>query len=625
MKASGYNIMRDDRALLEEHEKSPASFSVHLYPAHWTLNSGPNFMYNNEVSSILEDIRAFRIPTDFIQLFDDAGVPYYNGCLIVEIRDYRPAKAKDPILEKPDVQRVVLRPNPETIWADICMMNAKTGSAWTDVEALEIEAKLLMSTSTPLCLDPDPHLTRVVNSILRVSTPNVPNSLKRKAAAMVDLEEDETEKAKRAKVMQYMNPQFNTARKPVHPSYKILKLMEQKRALSQQQASARPPSAIMSQVMLPANVAATNSNSAVQNSDNSTSTVQTVAPMMTARVSQTKCRQMPLRPNVLLHNLPAVTQPNAVDSRQAQGQSSQQPVNFNPPMPSSNYLNAPPTGKRQAQKLGTPAAPNLALPAQQTITQPQLQPQPQHLSQSQMPAQSQIQPQPHVQHPPPPQQPPSNMTQYLQMQQNGRVMAHQAAVAAAQRQVQSGRNTPANANNARISPAPPASTMSRSPMPPTAAAMVSGRNTPVAGSPQVARGSPLAANHPIAARNVGAQNVMQQQLHAQPQPMPAGTHPIMQRNPALLYQQQHQLRMQQLAYMQAQAQAQAQQAGLQQGHMSPAPQQHQAQQAGNVQVQQPSQEQTVAPQQFAPMNPQMLYMQQQQQYMVITEFFLHDT
>lgn len=62
-------------------------------------------------------------------------------------------------------------------------------------------------------------MSRIVNSILRVSTPNTPNSLKRKAAAMVDLEEDETEKAKRAKIMQFMNPQFNTARKPIQQKY----------------------------------------------------------------------------------------------------------------------------------------------------------------------------------------------------------------------------------------------------------------------------------------------------------------------------------------------------------------------------------------------------------------------
>ena len=64
--------------------------------------------------------------------------------MIVEILDYRPAKAKDPILTQPGKQRVVLRPTTETIWQDICLMNAKLGGKWNDADALEMEAKILV-------------------------------------------------------------------------------------------------------------------------------------------------------------------------------------------------------------------------------------------------------------------------------------------------------------------------------------------------------------------------------------------------------------------------------------------------------------------------------------------------
>lgn len=134
----------------------------------------------------------------------------------------------------------MLRSNPETVWADICLMKEKVGSAWTDSHALEMEARILvclalnllirffthcvhfatvikLATAHPLCLEPDPHLTRIVNNIIRVSTPTMPHSLKRKATAMVDVEEDETEKAKRAKVMQFMNPQANRGSMPFQP------------------------------------------------------------------------------------------------------------------------------------------------------------------------------------------------------------------------------------------------------------------------------------------------------------------------------------------------------------------------------------------------------------------------
>jgi transcription factor SPT20 len=69
--------------------------------------------------------------------------------MIVELLDYRPQRNKEPIPVKPDRTRVVLHPNAETIWADICLLNHKTGNKWTDNDALEIEARLLV-TCTPL-------------------------------------------------------------------------------------------------------------------------------------------------------------------------------------------------------------------------------------------------------------------------------------------------------------------------------------------------------------------------------------------------------------------------------------------------------------------------------------------
>lgn len=64
--------------------------------------------------------------------------------MIVELLDYRPQKFKEPALETPERTRVVLHPNSETLWADICLLNQKTGNQWTDQDALEIEARLLV-------------------------------------------------------------------------------------------------------------------------------------------------------------------------------------------------------------------------------------------------------------------------------------------------------------------------------------------------------------------------------------------------------------------------------------------------------------------------------------------------
>ncbi|KAK7031667.1 Spt20 family-domain-containing protein [Favolaschia claudopus] len=226
---STYNRTRHAELLLEKNASQPPSFSVHLHPEHWTLNNvSTKFLYNTQISCLLDDIRAHRIPVDFLDLFDAVKVPFYDGCMIVELLDYRPQQRNNQAaLDKPAKTRVVLHPNGETLFADICSLNRKAGGKWTDRDALEVESRLLLATSPPLCLAPDPHLTRVVNHVLRVSTPTVPISLKRKAAAM-DPEEDSIEKARRSKIMQFMSPRPSRT----HPQgYRILDAIQESRQL----------------------------------------------------------------------------------------------------------------------------------------------------------------------------------------------------------------------------------------------------------------------------------------------------------------------------------------------------------------------------------------------------------
>jgi hypothetical protein len=64
--------------------------------------------------------------------------------MIVDLLDWRPPKHKDPVLEKPEKSRVVLRPTVESLWGDIRSLNQKFGGTWTDQEALEVEARILV-------------------------------------------------------------------------------------------------------------------------------------------------------------------------------------------------------------------------------------------------------------------------------------------------------------------------------------------------------------------------------------------------------------------------------------------------------------------------------------------------
>ena len=180
--------------------------------------------------------------------YQDRGInqasPPSAGCMIVEIEEFTQANSKDNSKEsKPlekTVTRVLLRPNSETLFADLCLLNQKAGGKWTDKDALEIEAKILvrsgwplqraclpgsrlqLATSPPLCLDPDPRLGKIANSLYRISLPRTPPPLrpkKRKAKSLESNEEDEAAWNRKAKIIRFMDPKPTRS---ATPSYVLL-------------------------------------------------------------------------------------------------------------------------------------------------------------------------------------------------------------------------------------------------------------------------------------------------------------------------------------------------------------------------------------------------------------------
>jgi transcription factor SPT20 len=120
---------------------------------------------------LLDEVRALRIPVDFIEIFDMAHVPYYEGgvkllghqrllivhkgCMIVESIDHRKPRLhnQQSTAKEPECIRVVLQPNAESFYADLCLLNAKNGGTWTDQEALEVESNILVNIKQTYLLE----------------------------------------------------------------------------------------------------------------------------------------------------------------------------------------------------------------------------------------------------------------------------------------------------------------------------------------------------------------------------------------------------------------------------------------------------------------------------------------
>ncbi|KAK4703439.1 transcription factor SPT20, partial [Phenoliferia sp. Uapishka_3] len=150
------------------------------------------------------------------------------GCLIVEVHDHRSAPlpttatrtgiafsiqhnpARDaPIASKAEIFRIVLAPNPSTLWTQLGILErrdeaTKEGDqprrSLTEEEAVEVEAVILectqARTSAPLCLSPSLQTTRIANMMHR-ATASRPHKRKRFCHSGEGDEDEDGEEATR--------------------------------------------------------------------------------------------------------------------------------------------------------------------------------------------------------------------------------------------------------------------------------------------------------------------------------------------------------------------------------------------------------------------------------------------
>jgi hypothetical protein len=91
-------------------------------------------------------------------VLSEKQVHFYDGCIVVEVRDFRsPTVSRGTDEVQPRVHRVLLEPGYDTVVRDAAKL-AAANSIQTDWELLEIERRLLLAVSRPLCLVPDPNV-----------------------------------------------------------------------------------------------------------------------------------------------------------------------------------------------------------------------------------------------------------------------------------------------------------------------------------------------------------------------------------------------------------------------------------------------------------------------------------
>jgi len=83
--------------VLKKFAGRPPSLVIHLHPGHFRFDGQDSvFAYKSPMKVFLEHLRAKTIPHDLLEYFIQANVPFYDGCLIVQVHDHKSqAQPKD--------------------------------------------------------------------------------------------------------------------------------------------------------------------------------------------------------------------------------------------------------------------------------------------------------------------------------------------------------------------------------------------------------------------------------------------------------------------------------------------------------------------------------------------------
>lgn len=181
--AGVYNLTRFTEKILKRTRKDTPSLLMHLYTDYFRLgdHNDVRYSYDGDLKGWIPFIREQRMPNELLDVLDEAGVKFFDGCLIVEVYDHRSGeKGKGDIktppgppngaaataavpaapAEQPDMYRILLSPTGETLWRDLQLMNETKAAQWaatanakkrdhkwkpmTEEEAVEVEAAIIV-------------------------------------------------------------------------------------------------------------------------------------------------------------------------------------------------------------------------------------------------------------------------------------------------------------------------------------------------------------------------------------------------------------------------------------------------------------------------------------------------
>lgn len=87
--------MKDQAYILKKYKGVAPSLIIHLHPTLFRFDQQDgSFSYNSPMKFVLEHLRNQTVPHDMVEDLNQSGVKFYEGCLIVQVKDHRNAKGE---------------------------------------------------------------------------------------------------------------------------------------------------------------------------------------------------------------------------------------------------------------------------------------------------------------------------------------------------------------------------------------------------------------------------------------------------------------------------------------------------------------------------------------------------
>ncbi|WBW73014.1 SAGA complex subunit Spt20 [Schizosaccharomyces osmophilus] len=272
------NVPRKSEEIRKKYQNEEPSLVLHIHKYHFRFEQQDGaFTYNGPVKTILHYIRMELIPPDCLEVFQNSNIKFYDGCLTVRIVDHRHSTSNDssqsqssttasslkapppppspsylpknatnaetamqPAMpastqasSSPPVHYTVLRPTPETLYQDLCLLNESLAGQLSDDNILDLESKILVASEPPLILTPaasKPQMIHVLNELA-----DAPPPLKRKRQqGSAQLAGEEAERLEKENLLLLMDDQRNHDFQPTFQRLQFIENVRRKRAILQQ-------------------------------------------------------------------------------------------------------------------------------------------------------------------------------------------------------------------------------------------------------------------------------------------------------------------------------------------------------------------------------------------------------